>query len=94
MEETIKVQFTKEEIDEFINNLQSSIGDAKKVKELLHVKSLPILIAYLEEIRTPEDILDKAGAVEAIRIRMIEILTDARYKNCVVSDTGIEYDYN
>ena len=94
MEETIKVQFTKEEIDEFINNLQSSIGDVKKVKELLHVKSLPILIAYLEEIGTPENVLDKAGAVEAIRIRMIEILTDARYKNCVVSDTGIEYDYN
>ena len=92
MVKQIKTKFTKEEIDEFIDSLQNSIGDEKKVKELLHVRSLPIIIAYLKEIGLPEDILSRPSAVEASRIRMIEIFTSPKNKNCVVSDTGIEYD--
>ena len=94
MTESIKTIFTKDEIDEFIKDLQGSIGDEKRVKELLGIKSLPILVAYLKEIGMPEKIVSKAAAVEMTRVRMIDLLTNPKVRNCVISDKGIEYDFN
>ena len=85
MDEEIKLAFTEEEVDEYINDLQNAVGNKEKVDELLNLEHLPILVAYLRRIGMPEEYLEYAGVVDLTRFKMRDVLSCKSFKFCTVS---------
>lgn len=90
----IKIDFTEDEINEFIAELNSSIGNKRKVDKLLDLNHLPILVAYLRKIGMDEKLLSLAAVVEFTRYKMREVLSDKTLKQCKVTDTGVVFEKN
>lgn len=78
---------TKEEIESYIEELQSSVGDANKVEKALENQKM--LIAYLTQIGVKPSWLERAAVVEITKQKMKDILLKGKYVK--VSEKGIEY---
>ena len=92
MEKNIKVTFTNEEVDEYINSLNNAKGSERKINKLLDLNHLPILVAYLRRIGVDEELLSLAAVVEFTRYRMRDVLTSSNVKEWNVTDTGVEFE--
>lgn len=92
MESKIKTNFTEEEISEYIKELNSAIGNKRKVNKVLDLYHLPILVAYLRKIGVSEELLSLAAVAEFTRYKMREVLTDPNMNKCEVLDTGVEFE--
>lgn len=88
----IKLAFTNEEVDEYINDLQKAVGNKERVYELLDLNHLPIFVAYLKRIGMSDYYLEFAAVAEIVRFKMRETLSCKNHKSCVVSDKGVEYE--
>lgn len=92
MAKDIKVNFTEEEILEYINELNNAKGNNRKINKLLDLSHLPILVAYLRKIGVSEELLSLAAVVEFTRYKIKDILTSDSIKEWNVTDTGIEFE--
>lgn len=92
MAKDIKVNFTEEEIVEYINELNGAKGNNRKINKLLDLSHLPILVAYLRKIGVSEELLSLAAVVEFTRYKMKDVLTSPSIKEWKVTDTGIEFE--
>lgn len=91
MENNIKITFTNEEVDEYINELNAAKGNERKINKLLDLKHLPILVAYLRRIGVDEELLSLAAVVEFTRMKMRNVLTSPGTKEWNVTDTGVDF---
>ena len=96
MKENVQKVFTKEDVDKFIEELNSSVGSKEKVSKLLSIKNLPVLLEYLRRIGVNPELLEYAAIVEFARYRIIRELSYVKTsEECKVTDKGMEYkDWN
>lgn len=92
MKENVQKDFTNEEIDKFIEDLNNAVGSKEKVNELLGIKNLPIFIAYLRRIGVKTELLEYAAVVDLTRLKVMREFVHAKSPDdCKVTDKGIEY---
>lgn len=88
MSENIKTNFTEEEIKQYIEDLNSAIGNKEKLDVLLGFDNLPIFISYLRKMGVNETLLSYAGVVEIARQNFKGTLASEYFKR-EVTDKGI-----